>query len=109
MDFGALLMADPKIILLDEPAGGVNPRLLEEIVDRIRKLNERGLTVLIVEHNMELVMSLSHKVVVMAHGQVIAEGAPARGAGEPAGAGGLSRRRRAATLAAPTVAGVGHA
>ena len=76
MDFGALLMSDPKIILLDEPAGGVNPRLLGEIVDRIRELNRRGLTVLIVEHNMELVMSLSHKVVVMAHGQVIAEGSP---------------------------------
>jgi neutral amino acid transport system ATP-binding protein len=76
MDFGALLMSDPKIILLDEPAGGVNPRLLSEIVDRIRELNRRGLTVLIVEHNMELVMSLSQKVVVMAFGQVIAEGTP---------------------------------
>ncbi|ADZ69472.1 ABC transporter ATP-binding protein [Polymorphum gilvum] len=76
MDFGALLMSDPKIILLDEPAGGINPRLLVELVDRIRALNDRGLTVLIVEHNMDLVMSLSHKVVVMAHGQVIAEGTP---------------------------------
>jgi branched-chain amino acid transport system ATP-binding protein len=76
MDFGALLMSDPKIILLDEPAGGVNPRLLSEIVDHIRELNRRGLTVLIVEHNMELVMSLSQKVVVMAFGQVIAEGTP---------------------------------
>jgi len=77
MDFGALLMSDPKIILLDEPAGGVNPSLLREIVDHIRELNQRGLTVLIVEHNMELVMSLSQKVVVMAFGQVIAEGTPA--------------------------------
>ena len=76
MDFGALLMSDPKIILLDEPAGGVNPRLLAEIVERIRELNKRGLTVFIVEHNMELVMSLSQKVVVMAFGQVIAEGSP---------------------------------
>jgi len=76
MDFAAVLMSDPKIVLLDEPAGGVNPSLLAEIVDHIRKLNERGLTVLIVEHNMELVMSLSHKVVVMAAGRVIAEGPP---------------------------------
>jgi neutral amino acid transport system ATP-binding protein len=76
MDFGALLMSEPKIILLDEPAGGVNPRLLAEIVEHIRQLNERGLTVFIVEHNMDLVMSLSHKVVVMAFGQVIAEGTP---------------------------------
>jgi branched-chain amino acid transport system ATP-binding protein len=77
MDFGALLMSDPKIILLDEPAGGVNPRLLAEIIEHIKELNQRGLTVLIVEHNMDLVMSLSHKIVVMAHGQVIAEGSPA--------------------------------
>ncbi|WP_159588712.1 ABC transporter ATP-binding protein [Chelativorans xinjiangense] len=76
MDFGALLMSDPKIILLDEPAGGVNPSLLAEIVEHIRELNRRGLTVLIVEHNMELVMSLSDKVVVMAHGEIIAEGPP---------------------------------
>ena len=76
MDFGALLMSDPKIILLDEPAGGVNLSLLEEIMTHIRRLNERGLTVLIVEHNMDLVMRLSHKIVVMAQGQVICEGTP---------------------------------
>ena len=76
MDFGALLMADPKIILLDEPAGGVNMSLLEEIMTHIRRLNERGLTVLIVEHNMDLVMRLSHRVVVMAQGTVICEGSP---------------------------------
>jgi neutral amino acid transport system ATP-binding protein len=84
MDFGALLMSDPKIILLDEPAGGVNPRLLDEIMSHIRSLNERGLTVLVVEHNMNLVMSLSHKVVVMAHGQIIAEGSPADVRSDPA-------------------------
>jgi len=76
MDFGALLMSDPKIILLDEPAGGVNMSLLEEIMTHIRRLNERGLTVLIVEHNMDLVMRLSHRVVVMAQGTVICEGSP---------------------------------
>ena len=84
MDFGALLMSDPKIILLDEPAGGVNPRLLDEIMTHIRALNERGLTVFVVEHNMNLVMSLSHKVVVMAHGQIIAEGAPKDVQSDPA-------------------------
>jgi branched-chain amino acid transport system ATP-binding protein len=84
MDFGALLMSDPKIILLDEPAGGVNPRLLDEIMSHIRALNERGLTVFVVEHNMNLVMSLSHKVVVMAHGQIIAEGAPKEVQSDPA-------------------------
>jgi branched-chain amino acid transport system ATP-binding protein len=64
MDFGALLMSDPKIILLDD------------IMDHIRILNERGMTVLIVEHNMDVVMALSHKVVVMAAGRIIAEGKP---------------------------------
>lgn len=76
MDLAALLMSDPKIILLDEPAGGVNPTLLEEIIGHIRKLNDEGLTVLIVEHNMELIMRLSHRVVVMAQGRVIADGTP---------------------------------
>ena len=76
MDFAALLMSDPKIILLDEPAGGVNPRLLEDIVGYIRELNAGGLTVLIVEHNMELVMNLCGHVVVMAQGTVICEGPP---------------------------------
>lgn len=77
MDLAALLMSDPKIILLDEPAGGVNPTLLEEIVGHIRKLNDQGMTVLIVEHNMDLIMRLSHRIVVMAQGKVIAEGEPA--------------------------------
>jgi branched-chain amino acid transport system ATP-binding protein len=108
MDFGALLMSEPKIILLDEPAGGINPRLLGEIVDRIRKLNQRGLTVLIVEHNMEVVMSLSDKVVVMAHGQVIAEGSPREVQANrlvlEAYLGGTERGPPA-----PTVPGAGHA
>jgi branched-chain amino acid transport system ATP-binding protein len=83
MDLAALLMSDPKIILLDEPAGGVNPTLLEEIIGHIRKLNDQGLTVLIVEHNMELIMRLSHRVVVMAQGAVIADGTPDEVRGDP--------------------------
>ena len=84
MDLAALLMSDPKIILLDEPAGGVNPTLLEEIISHIRKLNDQGLTVLIVEHNMELIMRLSHRVVVMAQGRVIADGTPEEVRQDPA-------------------------
>lgn len=76
LDFAAALMAEPRLIMLDEPAGGVNPALLEEIISYIRKLNQQGITFLIVEHNMDLVMSISKKVVVMAYGQVLAEGDP---------------------------------
>lgn len=76
MELGAVLMSEPELIMLDEPAGGVNPALLETIVDRIQALNREGITFLIVEHNMELVMSISDPVVVMAFGEVIARGAP---------------------------------
>jgi branched-chain amino acid transport system ATP-binding protein len=69
-------MSDPQIVLLDEPAGGVNPALLERMVARIRELNAGGLTFLIVEHNMDLVMELSDSVVVMAHGEVLLHGTP---------------------------------
>ena len=84
MDLAALLMSDPKIILLDEPAGGVNPTLLEEIIGHIRELNRNGLTVLIVEHNMDLIMRLSDRVVVMAQGCVIASGTPDEVRNDPA-------------------------
>jgi neutral amino acid transport system ATP-binding protein len=76
LEFASVLMSDPTLIMLDEPAGGVNPALLESIVERILKLNAQGITFLIVEHNMELVMSVSNPVVVMAYGTVLAQGAP---------------------------------
>jgi neutral amino acid transport system ATP-binding protein len=76
LEFASVLMSEPTLIMLDEPAGGVNPALLESIVERILKLNAQGITFLIVEHNMELVMSVSNPVVVMAYGTVLAQGAP---------------------------------
>jgi branched-chain amino acid transport system ATP-binding protein len=76
LDFAALLMSEPKLVLLDEPAGGVNPALLDDIVARIQALNQEGLTFLIVEHNMDLVMNVCNPVVVMAYGTVIAQGPP---------------------------------
>ena len=78
MEFAATLMSEPRLILLDEPAGGVNPALLERIVARIRDVNRQGVTFLLVEHNMDLVMDLSDSVVVMAHGQVLTQGTPAQ-------------------------------
>ena len=76
MEFAATLIVEPQLVLLDEPAGGINPALLEDIVDRIRLLNKQGITFLIVEHNMDLVMSLCEPVIVMAYGKVLAEGHP---------------------------------
>jgi branched-chain amino acid transport system ATP-binding protein len=76
MEFAGVLMTEPRLVMLDEPAGGVNPALLEDIVAHIRDLNQRGITFLIVEHNMDLVMQISHSVVVMAHGDVLLQGSP---------------------------------
>ncbi len=76
MEFAATLMTEPRLILLDEPAGGVNPVLLENIMERIQLLNKRGITFLIVEHNMDVVMNLCDPIIVMAYGTVLAKGAP---------------------------------
>lgn len=76
LEFASIMMSDPKLIMLDEPASGVNPTLLESIIDRILELNKRGITVLIVEHNMELVMKISNPVICMAYGTVLAKGTP---------------------------------
>jgi neutral amino acid transport system ATP-binding protein len=76
LEFASVLMSDPRLIMLDEPAGGVNPTLLESIIDRILQLNKKGITFLIIEHNMDLVMKISNPVICMAYGTVLAQGAP---------------------------------
>jgi branched-chain amino acid transport system ATP-binding protein len=76
LELAGVLMADPETILLDEPAGGVNPALIGRIGALVRQLNEEGRTFLIIEHNMDLVMSLSDHVVVFDRGRPIAEGPP---------------------------------
>lgn len=76
LELGAVMMAEPALVLLDEPAGGVNPALLERIADRIRRLNESGITFLLVEHNMSFVMNLCTEVVVLHRGRPIAAGKP---------------------------------
>ena len=77
LEFAFVLIAEPQVILLDEPAGGINPTMIHYLTDRIRTLNERGVTFLIVEHNIEFVMGLCQKVMVMHRGTKIAEGMPA--------------------------------
>ena len=84
LEFAYVLIADPQVILLDEPAGGINPTMINYLAERIRTLNERGVTFLVVEHNMEFVMSLCHRVMVMHRGSKIAEGTPAEVRANPA-------------------------
>ena len=74
LELARALMADPKMILLDEPGAGVNPTLLGEIVERVAELNKRGITFLIIEHNMDLVMTLCDPVLVMADGRLLTSG-----------------------------------
>jgi len=76
LEFAAILMADPELVLLDEPAGGVNPTMIRFIMELIRSLNKEGVTFLVVEHNMGLVMELCHHILVLDQGRKIAEGPP---------------------------------
>ncbi len=76
VELAQVLMLDPKLILLDEPAGGINPTLIDRIGEIIRELNVRGKTFLIVEHNMPFVLGLCDPVLVLARGKTIAAGKP---------------------------------
>ena len=76
LEFAAILMADPVMVLLDEPAGGVNPTMIRFIMNLIQELNQDSVTFLVVEHNMGVVMELCNHVVVMDQGTKLAEGAP---------------------------------
>src|SRR5262245_35939717 len=76
LELARVMMADPQVILLDEPAAGVNAQLLDTIVARIQDINRRGVTLLIIEHNMDVIIRLCGRVFVMAEGRLLAEGAP---------------------------------
>lgn len=76
LEMGRALMTDPSLILLDEPAAGVNPTLINQICDRILEWNRKGMTFLIIEHNMDVIMSLCDQVWVLAEGRNLAEGPP---------------------------------
>ena len=84
LELARVLMADPKLLLLDEPAAGVAPALLDLVIDRIAAVRERGVTLLLVEHNMDMVARLCTRVLVMAQGRLLAEGTPAAVVGDPA-------------------------
>jgi branched-chain amino acid transport system ATP-binding protein len=74
--FAGALMPDPDLLLLDEPAAAVNPTMINQMKAHIRALHRQGKTVLLVEHNMDVVMDVSQRIVVLDHGQKIAEGPP---------------------------------
>jgi neutral amino acid transport system ATP-binding protein len=78
LEFAYILIADPQVILLDEPAGGVNPTMINQLAERINSLNKSGVTFLVVEHNMEFVMGLCSRVMVMHRGAKIADGTPSQ-------------------------------
>ena len=76
VEFVRMLMRDPSLILLDEPAAGVNRTLLNDLLEAVRRLRDQGKTVLLVEHDMKVVMGLCETVFVLDHGEKIAEGPP---------------------------------
>lgn len=76
LEIARALASEPKILLLDEPAAGMNPQETKELTQFISNLKDKGLTILLIEHDMKLVMTICKKVVVLDHGAKIAEGVP---------------------------------
>jgi ABC-type branched-subunit amino acid transport system ATPase component len=77
LELGRCLMLEPAVLFLDEPFAGVHPRLREELVTRIRELHRSGRTFVVVDHDMESILRISRRLVVMARGSKIADGDPA--------------------------------
>ena len=76
LELARSIINEPEILLLDEPLAGVNPKLAEDILSLITKLSESGITIIMVEHNIEAVMKISERIVVLAEGSLIADGIP---------------------------------
>ena len=77
LELAMALMSEPKMLLLDEPTAGINPTLINGIIDRLIKINkDYGITLLVIEHNMKVIMSLAQKIFCLAHGKMLAEGSP---------------------------------
>ena len=77
LELAMALMNEPKMLLLDEPTAGINPTLINGIINRLIKVNkEFGITLLVIEHNMRVIMQLAQKIFCLAHGQMLAEGTP---------------------------------
>jgi len=77
LELAMALMNEPKMLLLDEPTAGINPTLINGIIDRLIKVNkEFGITLLVIEHNMKVIMQLAQHIFCLAHGQLLANGTP---------------------------------
>lgn len=77
LELARAMAAEPKLLLLDEPAAGMNPEEISALDDRIRQIRDSGITVLLIEHHMELIMAIADRIAVLNFGQKIAEGTPA--------------------------------
>ena len=84
LEIGRALMAEPRLVLLDEPIAGVNPALAERIADHVRTLRDEGVTFLVIEHHMDLIARLCDPVIVMVQGARLTEGSFADVAADPA-------------------------
>jgi len=77
LEFAMALMTEPTLLLLDEPTAGINPTLINGVVDRLKRANkEMGITLLVIEHNMRVIMNLATHITCLAHGEVLASGTP---------------------------------
>jgi branched-chain amino acid transport system ATP-binding protein len=76
VEFAMALIAEPDVMLMDEPAGGINPSMIERLLDYIRDVNDDDVTIFLIEHDMDFVMEIADRIYVLAHGEKIAEGTP---------------------------------
>jgi len=84
LEVSRALAASPRLLLLDEAAAGLNPSEIKKMIDLIARIHQRGITLIIIEHVLPVIMSLCHRVVVLNYGQKIAEGTPREIADDPA-------------------------
>ncbi|MDP6656660.1 MAG: ABC transporter ATP-binding protein [SAR324 cluster bacterium] len=77
LEFAMALMNEPKVLLLDEPTAGINPTLINGLIDRLKRANQEfGITLFVIEHNMRVVMNLAERIYCLAHGEMLANGTP---------------------------------